>query len=91
MKSIPSLKLFACFRLERIHHVKNDLRGDSPKVAGCMDLFRVQGRWGPAAKLSWIRCVLNSEKDVAGGSALDKTAPNIFPTQDCWNAWANFF
>lgn len=37
--------------LERVLHVPNDLRGDSPKIAGCFDLMRVQGRWAAAARL----------------------------------------
>jgi len=42
--------------LEKILHQPNDLKGDSPKIAGCMELFRVQGRWGAAARLAWVRC-----------------------------------
>jgi hypothetical protein len=40
--------------LERVLHVSNNCKGDSPKAAGCMDLFRVQGRWGAAARLAWV-------------------------------------
>jgi hypothetical protein len=77
--------------LERILHVPNNLRGDSPKVAGCMDLLRVQGRWGPAARLAWVRCVLNSPTDVSGGEQLSKNAPNTFPPPAFWDKWARFF
>ena len=37
--------------LERVLRVPNNLLGDSPKIAGCMDLMRVQGRWAAAARL----------------------------------------
>jgi hypothetical protein len=46
--------------LEKILHQPNDLKGDSPKIAGCMELFRVQGRWGAAARLAWVRCSFRS-------------------------------
>jgi len=65
--------------LERILHVPNDTKGDSPKIAGCMDLMRVQGRWGAAARLAYVRVLLSSSTDVSGGALLSKTAPNTFP------------
>ena len=54
--------------------------GDSPKIAGCMDLFRVQGRWGASARLAWIRCILRSVNDVCDGQDLSKQSPNSFPS-----------
>jgi hypothetical protein len=63
--------------------------GDSPKVAGCMDLFRVQGRWGPAARLAWVRCVLKTSTDVCGGSRLSKSAVNTFPSSTYFDIWAD--
>lgn len=77
--------------LERALHVSNNCRGDSPKVAGCMDLMRVQGRWAGAARLSWLRCVCSSSTDVSGGSQLSKAAPNTFPNMSYWEVWANSF
>ena len=53
--------------------------GDSPKIVGCMDLMRVQGRWGPAARMAYIRAILKSVTDVTGGEGLSKEAPNAFP------------
>jgi hypothetical protein len=76
--------------LERVLHVPNNLKGDSPKIAGCMDLLRVQGRWAAAARLSWVRSVLSSSKDVCGGEILSKSAPNTFPGSQYWNKWAEF-
>lgn len=63
--------------------------GDSPKVAGCMDVFRVQGRWGPSARLSWVRCVLKTSTDVCGGSQLSKSAVNTFPSSSYFEIWAD--
>ena len=75
--------------LERILHCSNDLKGDSPKVASCMELFRVQGRWAAAARLAFVR-LLNSTTDVTGGEPLSKTAPNTFPKEEHWSKWAQF-
>ena len=77
--------------LERILHVKNNTKGDSPKVCGMMDLLRVQGRWAAASRLAWVRCVLVDPKDVTGGEALSKSAPNNFPAPAYWSQWEAFF
>lgn len=55
-----------------------------------MDLFRVQGRWGPSARLAWVRCVMKTNTDVCGGDQLSKGAPNTFPTQEYFTLWADF-
>ena len=54
-----------------------------------MDLFRVQGRWGPSVRLAWIRVILKTNLDVCGGSQLSKLAPNTFPTSDYFELWAS--
>eukprot|EP01038_Epipyxis_sp_PR26KG_P007438 gene7438-10134_t len=56
-----------------------------------MDLLRVQGRWEAAARLSWVRCILENSNDVSGGKQLNKSAPNSFPDHIFWNKWGNFF
>lgn len=77
--------------LERALHCPNNTRGDSPKVAGCMDLMRVQGRWAASARLSWLRCVATSSTEVSGGIQLTKAAPNTFPPMSYWELWATIF
>ena len=77
--------------LERVLHVPNDTKGDSPKLAGCMDLFRVQGRWAAAARLAYLRCILKSVRDVTGGETLSKSAPNLFPNPSVWELWSSLF
>jgi hypothetical protein len=77
--------------LERALHVSNNCRGDSPKVAGCMDLLRVQGRWAPSARLAWLRCVSSASTDVSGGAQLSKSAPNTFPSPEYWDTWGAIF
>lgn len=55
-----------------------------------MDLLRVQGRWGAAVRLAWVRSVLKTGTDVCGGRQLSKTAPNSFPTPAYFDQWADF-
>jgi hypothetical protein len=49
----------------------------------------VQGRWGPAARLAWVRCVLKTSTDVCGGSQLSKSAVNTFPSPTYFDIWAD--
>ncbi len=77
--------------LERILNTPNNTKGDSPKIAGCMDMLRVQGRWGAAARLAWMRVILQSSTDVAGGNQLCKHSPNTFPPPPFWEHWAEVF
>lgn len=60
------------------------------QVAGCMDLFRVQGRWAASARLAWIRVVIGSINDVCNGQDISKTAPNTFPKFHYFLQWENF-
>lgn len=77
--------------LERVLHIPNNTRSDSSKIAGCMDLMRVQGRWAASARLSWIRCILTAATEVSGGDQLTKSAPNTFPDLTFWNRWGDWF
>jgi hypothetical protein len=49
-----------------------------------------QGRWGPAARLAWIRCISTSSSDVSGGQLLTHDAPYSFPAPGFWTNWAIF-
>ena len=77
--------------LERVLNTKNSTKGDSPKLAGCFDLFRVQGRWSAAARVAWIKCVFKSSVDVSGGKKLSKNAPNTCPKDSFWHSWGHLF
>ena len=76
--------------LEKVLHVPNLLKGDSPKLAGMMELFHVQGRWARAARLAWVRVTLRSSGDVCSGP-LSRDLPSLFPTEQLWAAWEEFF
>jgi hypothetical protein len=77
--------------LERALHASNSTTGDSPKMAGLVALLRVQGRWGPAARMAWLRVVCKRMTDVSAGERLSKTAPNSCPADAQWQAWARLF
>ncbi len=77
--------------LERVLHTPNNTNSDSSKIAGCMDLMRVQGRWSAAARLAYVRCVLSSPLDVSGGEQLSKAAQNTMPLQSHWAVWGDWF
>lgn len=71
----------------------NQTKGDSPKVAGLVELMRVQGRWGPALRLAWLRVACKSANDVVkDGYKLEGDAPSIVPGADVWaRKWASGF
>ena len=73
------------------HIAPRHATGDSPKLVACLDLFRVQGRWAAASRLAWVRSMLTSANDVAGGQGLSKQAPNTFPAAAYWSLWGSFF
>lgn len=76
--------------LEKVLHVPNFLRGDSPKLAGCMELFHVQGRWNRSARLAYVRTVLRASGDVCQGP-LTREAPSTVPDERLWSRWSDFF
>ena len=63
--------------MERVLHTKNDVASDSVKIAGMMDLMRVQGRWAAAARLAWVRVALTTPTDVTGGAPLAKVRLHV--------------
>ena len=77
--------------LERVLHTPNSTNGDSPKIVGCMDLFRVQGRWAAACRLAYVRAVCKTNTDVSDGVQLSKKAPNTFPAFSYFNTIGQVF
>ena len=75
--------------LEKVLHVPNSLRGDSPKLAGCMEVFHCQGRWNRAARLAWVRTIMSSSASVCEGP-LSRDAENLFPDEQLWTSWSRF-
>jgi hypothetical protein len=74
--------------LERVLHTPNSTLGDSPKVAGMMDLLITQGMWNAALRLSYQLAVAESIEDAFGGKSPSKTAPNTAPSELELKEWA---
>lgn len=49
--------------LNRVFHTHNQLKGDSPKISGFIDLLHAQGQWDAAARLAWAMGVNRSADD----------------------------
>lgn len=65
------------FWLERVLGVENDLRGDSPKIAGVVDLLHTQGMWDASARLAYQLSVAQSMADAFGGTEPDYDAMKL--------------
>jgi len=76
--------------LSRLLYTYNPAKSDSCKIAGIMELFRVQGRWAAAARLAWVRTILTSSTDVCNGQLLTENAPRSFPPPAFWVQWSLF-
>ncbi|CAM9334372.1 unnamed protein product [Chrysoparadoxa australica] len=73
-----------------LHH-QCPLKGDSPKIAGMLNLLATQGRWPASARLAYQRAVATS-KESARGIAIDGSErPIIAPSPALCKRWGNFF
>jgi hypothetical protein len=77
--------------LERVLHCPNATVGDSPKIAGMMDLLITQGRWLASVRWAYQMTVARSLEDAFGGFAPDRTAPNTAPSEALLHEWADQF
>ncbi len=77
--------------LERVLHTPNATIGDSPKVAGMMDLLITQGMWDASVRLAYQLEVAESTEAAFGGQAPAKDAPNTAPSQRDLSGWAEIF
>ncbi|GAP94296.1 hypothetical protein [Leptolyngbya sp. NIES-2104] len=66
--------------LERVLHTPNATIGDSPKLAGMMDLLITQGMWDASFRLAYQLVVAESIEEAFGGKTPAKTAPNTAPS-----------
>lgn len=77
--------------LERVLHTPNATIGDSPKIAGMMDLLITQGMWDASVRLAYQLEVAESIKAAFGGQVPAKDAPNTAPSQRDLSGWAEIF
>ncbi|WP_310413512.1 hypothetical protein [Chamaesiphon sp. OTE_8_metabat_110] len=74
--------------LERVLHTPNSTVGDSPKIAGMMDLLITQGMWAASLRLAYQLAVAKSLSAAFGGKIPTKTAPNTAPSELELSGWA---
>lgn len=77
--------------LERVLQTPNQTIGDSPKLAGMMDLLVTQGMWDASVRLAYQLEVASGITDAFGGQAPAKQAPNTAPTESDLRRWAAIF
>ena len=74
--------------LGRVLHSPNSTLGNSPKIAGMMDLLVTQGLWGASLRLAYQIGVAASIAEAFGGELPSKDAPNTAPSEDQIERWA---
>lgn len=74
--------------LERVLQVPNQTVGDSPKIAGMLDLLITQGMWLPSVRLAYQLMIASSVADAFGGEPPTKQAPNTAPSCEQLDRWA---
>ena len=77
--------------LERILHTPNATQGDSPKIAGMMDLLITQGMWYPSVRLAYQQAIATSIENTFGDKNLSTDIPDTAPSEDDLNTWAQIF
>ena len=77
--------------LERVLHTSNEARGDSPKIAGMMDLLITQGMWYASVRLAYHLVVADSIHSVFDGQLPRPDAPNTAPSTLELGNWAKMF
>lgn len=73
--------------LERVLHTPNATLGDSPKIAGMMDLLITQGMWNASLRLAYQLAVAESIEEAFGGKSPSKAAPNTAPSEQEISDW----
>lgn len=73
--------------LERVLHTPNSTLGDSPKIAGMMDLLVTQGMWDASLRLAYQLAVAESIEEAFDGKTPSKVAPNTAPSKLKIESW----
>ena len=77
--------------LERVLHTPNATKGDSPKIAGMMDLLITKGMWYPAVRLAYQQAIATSIEAAFDGQQPGSNAPNTAPSKSELENWAKMF
>ncbi|GAA6615658.1 hypothetical protein [Scytonema sp. NUACC26] len=77
--------------LERVLHTPNATHGDSPKIAGMMDLLITKGMWDASVRLAYQLTIASAIEDAFAGTEPSPDAPNTVPSEEELNSWTNIF
>jgi len=77
--------------LERVLHTSNAAKGDSPKIAGMMDLLITQGMWYSSVRLAYQQAISTCIEDAFDGQKPTAAALNTAPSQEDLHTWAEIF
>jgi hypothetical protein len=77
--------------LERALHTYNYALGDSPKIAGMIDLLITKGMWYASARLAYHLAGADSVESSFDGQTAHRDAPNTAPTILKLSNWAKIF
>ncbi len=77
--------------LENVLHTPNATKGDSPKIAGMMDLLITQGMWLPSLRLAYQQTIATSIEAAFDGLHPTSEARNTAPSLEELTAWTEIF
>ncbi|MGL6338527.1 MAG: hypothetical protein ACRC80_05220, partial [Waterburya sp.] len=77
--------------LERALHTYNYALGDSPKIAGMIDLLVTKGMWYASTRLAYHLAGANSIESLFEGQSPHRDAPNTAPTILKLSNWGKVF
>ena len=77
--------------LARVLHTPNATQGDSPKIAGLMDLLITKGMWYASVRLAYQLAIATGIKAAFGGQEPSPDAPNTAPDLEELSSWEHIF
>ena len=77
--------------LARVLKTANDAQGDSPKIAGMMDLLIAQGMWKASVRLAYYLTVAESVESAFDGQKPSQAAFDTTPSVEDLNTWTEIF
>lgn len=77
--------------LEGVLHTPNATKGDSPKIAGMMDLLITKGMWYASVRLAYQQAIAKAIEYAFGGQQPSNNTPNTAPSESELKSWAEMF
>jgi len=77
--------------LARVLRKQNHAQGDSPKIAGMMDLLITKGMWNASVRLAYFLTIAESVESAFDGQKPNYEAPDTTPTPEELETWTELF